>query len=153
MSTDATGRPTPRTQFYAAILRTAVTCGYVRDWANMTAYTPGDMAAPGRLDGGNIGPFLRLEPKGNEPFPPVHDRQAMLSAGESGFPAIPVDLRTIRRGWNRYISADKSPVGIRAVRATRSGNFNAAAVYVDGEVADQIIQLGVFGTIHYPSNT
>ena len=153
MSTDATGRPTPRTQFYATILRTAVTCGWVRDWANITAYDPGDMAAPARIDGGNIAPFLRLEPKGNKPFPPVHDRQAMLSAGESGFPAIPVDLRTIRRGWNQYISADKTPAGIQAVRATRSGVFSAAAVHVDGEVADQIIQLGVFGAVLYPSNT
>ncbi|MGW9588665.1 hypothetical protein [Microbacterium sp. NPDC055455] len=140
---------TEREEFYADILDTAV-AGGINYWGEVVRYKNGRNDDSFTREEMPSAVVIPIEDDGAFDKGDLHPQQkpgrVVYRNGDTAL-AVKITDKTVRRGWNLYA---KSPdmwteYGERAVRGVRNGEFDAGDI--DAGIADQIVQLGIFGKV------
>lgn len=134
-----------RQDFYGAILDTAV-AGGINYWASVYAYRQGISAALITHEESTVGE--------NEFHPrQTHETVSAMDFDGMGYEAhhIPVDLGTVRRGWNIFAKDPNitNRYALQALSDARNGDLESAACNIDAGLADVIVQMGIYGKIKF----
>lgn len=144
-------RFSPREVFYADILTIAIEGG-VNYWADVTDYRHGLNFDGNRTTRETLPGATLVDIADAVDVDKLHIKQSHGTTTITGWDGnttttvtLDVNVDTIRRGWNTLLK--NKGVADRILRTMRAADRTLDAAYIDAEVADCVLQAGMFGKV------